>query len=126
MGRTILVGDVHGCADELDDLLARVGYVQGDDTLGLALALTIGHPFPQRNAKITKLLLQASVVGLVDHAAYCASKGALDQLTRVMSLRSCGSSRPTCRRTIAPSLRSLPAVRLGAAGTARLSNPPQL
>jgi uncharacterized integral membrane protein (TIGR00698 family) len=32
--------------------------------LGLAMALTIGHPFAQRNAKITKLLLQASVVGL--------------------------------------------------------------
>jgi L-xylulose reductase len=29
---------------------------------------------------------QASSVGLADHAAYCASKGALDQLTRVMSL----------------------------------------
>ena len=30
--------------------------------LGLAIALTIGHPF--RTAKVTKLLLQASVVGL--------------------------------------------------------------
>ena len=30
--------------------------------LGLALALTIGHPF--RTAKLTKLLLQTSVVGL--------------------------------------------------------------
>jgi uncharacterized integral membrane protein (TIGR00698 family) len=32
--------------------------------LGLALALTIGHPFTARTPKITKLLLQASVVGL--------------------------------------------------------------
>jgi len=32
--------------------------------LGLALALTIGHPFPQRNSKATKILLQLSVVGL--------------------------------------------------------------
>ena len=32
--------------------------------LGLALALTLGHPFPTRNSKATKLLLQASVVGL--------------------------------------------------------------
>lgn len=30
--------------------------------LGLALALTIGHPFPAGNSRITKLLLQASVV----------------------------------------------------------------
>jgi uncharacterized integral membrane protein (TIGR00698 family) len=32
--------------------------------LGLAMALTVGHPFPERNAKMTKVLLQASVVGL--------------------------------------------------------------
>jgi uncharacterized integral membrane protein (TIGR00698 family) len=30
--------------------------------LGLALALTLGHPFPALNSKATKLLLQASVV----------------------------------------------------------------
>lgn len=32
--------------------------------LGLALALTLGHPFAARNSKATKLLLQISVVGL--------------------------------------------------------------
>ncbi len=32
--------------------------------LGLALALTLGHPFPARNSKATRLLLQVSVVGL--------------------------------------------------------------
>src|SRR5437899_4757278 len=32
--------------------------------LGLVLALTLGHPFPDRNSKATKLLLQASVIGL--------------------------------------------------------------
>jgi uncharacterized integral membrane protein (TIGR00698 family) len=31
-------------------------------TLGLALALTLGHPFASRNSKATKLLLQTSVV----------------------------------------------------------------
>ena len=30
--------------------------------LGLVLALTLGHPFPARNSKATKLLLQTSVV----------------------------------------------------------------
>jgi NAD(P)-dependent dehydrogenase (short-subunit alcohol dehydrogenase family) len=35
---------------------------------------------------IVNLSSQASMVGLRDHAAYCASKGALDQLTRVMAL----------------------------------------
>lgn len=35
---------------------------------------------------IVNLSSQASLVGIADHAAYCASKGALDQLTRVMAL----------------------------------------
>jgi NAD(P)-dependent dehydrogenase (short-subunit alcohol dehydrogenase family) len=35
---------------------------------------------------IVNLSSQASMVGIADHAAYCASKGALDQLTRVMAL----------------------------------------
>lgn len=35
---------------------------------------------------IVNLSSQASTVALADHTAYCASKGALDQLTRVMAL----------------------------------------
>jgi L-xylulose reductase len=35
---------------------------------------------------IVNVSSQASMVGLADHATYCASKGALDQLTRVMAL----------------------------------------
>lgn len=35
---------------------------------------------------IVNLSSQASSRGIADHAAYCASKGALDQLTRTMAL----------------------------------------
>ena len=35
---------------------------------------------------IVNLSSQASMRGLADHASYCAAKGALDQLTRVMAL----------------------------------------
>ena len=35
---------------------------------------------------IVNVSSQASMVGLTDHAAYCASKGAMDQLTRVMAV----------------------------------------
>jgi L-xylulose reductase len=35
---------------------------------------------------IVNLSSQASMVGITDHAAYCASKGALDNLTRTMAL----------------------------------------
>ena len=40
----------------------------------------------KKGGSIVNLSSQASMVGLADHAAYCASKGALDQLTRVMAL----------------------------------------
>src|SRR5580693_706256 len=33
MGRTVIVGDVHGCAGELEDLLDCVGFSQGVDRL---------------------------------------------------------------------------------------------
>lgn len=39
-----------------------------------------------QSGAIVNVSSQASKLGLVDHAAYCASKGALDQLTRVMAL----------------------------------------
>ena len=39
-----------------------------------------------RGGAIVNVSSQASQVALADHAAYCASKGALDQLTRVMAL----------------------------------------
>jgi NAD(P)-dependent dehydrogenase (short-subunit alcohol dehydrogenase family) len=39
-----------------------------------------------QGGSIVNVSSQASMVALPDHAAYCASKGALDQLTRVMAL----------------------------------------
>lgn len=39
-----------------------------------------------KGGAIVNVSSQASMVGIADHAAYCASKGALDQLTRVMAL----------------------------------------
>ena len=35
---------------------------------------------------IVNMASQASKVGLVDHTSYCVSKGAVDQLTRIMAL----------------------------------------
>ena len=39
----------------------------------------------QRSGKIINISSQAGVIGLDDHAAYCASKGGINQLTRVMT-----------------------------------------
>lgn len=44
MPRTILVGDIHGCPDELGDLLDRVRYAQGSDTLVLVGDLVARGP----------------------------------------------------------------------------------
>ena len=33
MSRTLYIGDVHGCADELEKILDAFGYVRGSDTL---------------------------------------------------------------------------------------------
>jgi NAD(P)-dependent dehydrogenase (short-subunit alcohol dehydrogenase family) len=54
----------------------------------MIVAQTVARGMIQRRAggAIVNLSSQASMVGLADHAAYCASKGALDQLTRVMAL----------------------------------------
>lgn len=35
---------------------------------------------------IVNISSQASVVGIIDHAVYCASKGGVNQLTRVLAL----------------------------------------
>jgi L-xylulose reductase len=39
-----------------------------------------------QSGAVVNVSSQSSTRGLMDHAAYCASKGALDQLTRVMAL----------------------------------------
>src|SRR4029077_8681592 len=38
------------------------------------------------HGRIIHMSSQASVVGIADHAVYCASKGGVNQLTRVMAL----------------------------------------
>ena len=51
-GRVIVIGDVHGCLRELDNLLDKVDYQQGHDTLVLAGDLvdkgpdSVGVSFP--------------------------------------------------------------------------------
>lgn len=54
MGRTIIVGDIHGCAQEFDDILTLVKYAQGVDRLVLVGDLVARGP---------------DSVGVVDRAA---------------------------------------------------------
>lgn len=54
----------------------------------LIISQVVARAMIDRGTKgaIVNVSSQASMVGLIDHAAYCASKGGLDQLTRVMAL----------------------------------------
>jgi NAD(P)-dependent dehydrogenase (short-subunit alcohol dehydrogenase family) len=53
---------------------------------GLVMAQVMAKKLAGKKGAIVNVSSQASMIGLRDHAAYCASKGALDQLTRVMAL----------------------------------------
>lgn len=65
--------------------------------------------------RIVNISSQASVVGIVDHAVYCASKGGVNQLTRVLALE--WSSKGVNVNAVAPTFTYTP-------GTAeRLDNP---
>jgi NAD(P)-dependent dehydrogenase (short-subunit alcohol dehydrogenase family) len=44
------------------------------------------HMVPKRRGRIITMSSQASLVGIRDHAVYCASKGGVNQLTRVLAL----------------------------------------
>ncbi len=72
----------------------------------------------QGHGKIINMSSQASVVGIQDHAVYCASKGGVNQLTRVLALE--WSSKGVTVNAVAPTFTYTP-------GTAeRLDNPEYL
>ncbi|MDV6375527.1 SDR family oxidoreductase [Deinococcus arenicola] len=62
------------------------------EAVNVRAALIVGQVVARRLIErgtagaIVNVSSQSSSVGLPNHAAYCASKGALDQLTRVMAM----------------------------------------
>lgn len=61
--RTIVVGDVHGCLDELRDLLKLVSYQQGTDRLVLLGDLVDRGPDPAGVVRVARELGAESVMG---------------------------------------------------------------
>lgn len=61
--RTIIVGDVHGCIDELNALLQSVGYRQRDDVLVLAGDLVAKGPASQEVVSAARELGALAVRG---------------------------------------------------------------
>jgi 2-deoxy-D-gluconate 3-dehydrogenase len=58
------------------------------------------HMLARGRGRIINMSSQASLVGIVDHAVYCASKGGVNQLTRVLSLE--WSARGVTVNAVAP------------------------
>lgn len=66
MGRSIWIGDVHGCADELEDLLSKVAPVQGDQVVFVGDLVARGPDTP-RVLKIARELGAPCVRGNHEH-----------------------------------------------------------
>lgn len=81
-GITILQPFLDATTDAFDAIMA----VNVRAVLVISQVVARGMIARGQGGAIVNLSSQASQVALVDHAAYCASKGALDQLTRVMAL----------------------------------------
>ena len=62
MGRTILVGDVHGCRDELDALLTKVAFAPGD-RLVMVGDLVVRGPDPRGTLDLLRSVSARSVRG---------------------------------------------------------------
>jgi hypothetical protein len=62
MGRTVIVGDVHGCLDELSELLERVAFAEGDRLVSVG-DLVVRGPRP------------GAVVDLAIRLGACAVRG---------------------------------------------------
>lgn len=62
MGRTILVGDVHACRDELDALLAKVAFGAGDRVV-LVGDLVVRGPDPRGTLDLLRTIEARSVRG---------------------------------------------------------------
>jgi hypothetical protein len=82
MGRTIVIGDIHGCFDELDDLLALVDLRTDDRVFAVGDLVTKGP----KSSEVLDLFLEdrrfASVVGNHDRALRQYWRGEPVRLTK--------------------------------------------
>ena len=67
------------------------------------------HMLAKGYGRIINISSQASLVGIVDHALYCASKGGVNQLTRVLALE--WSARGVTVNAVAPTFIYTPGTR---------------
>src|SRR5207244_9336050 len=79
MQRTIVVGDVHGCADELQDVLRACGYARGD-RLALVGDLVAKGPDSHAVLELARQERALAVLGNHDaHALHAREEAAADE-----------------------------------------------
>ena len=78
MGRTIVIGDVHGCASELQDLLTRVAVSTGDHVCFVGDLVARG-PDSRAVLRIARELGARSVVGNHEDRLLAARRGDADR-----------------------------------------------
>ncbi|HEV3470974.1 MAG TPA: metallophosphoesterase [Pyrinomonadaceae bacterium] len=75
MGRTVVVGDIHGCYDELQDLLGRVALAEGDRLVCVGDLVVKG----EKNREVLDLFMSdarfSSVMGNHDRAVLRGLRG---------------------------------------------------
>jgi hypothetical protein len=67
MGRTVIVGDVHGCSGELEELLERVRFAAGRDRLVSVGDLVVRGPDPHGTLSLVRRLGARAVRGNHEH-----------------------------------------------------------
>ena len=87
-GRLVFIGDIHGCADDFADLLRKVNFEKGRDTLVLLGDIVSKGPESPRALRMARELGALSVRGSHDDAALAAydysqrNNGALPKVSR--------------------------------------------
>jgi len=69
MKRTLVIGDVHGCLHELQDLLLKLGYTPGEDRLVFLGDLIDKGPDPVGVVRLTRLLKAECILGNHEESA---------------------------------------------------------
>jgi hypothetical protein len=67
MARTVIVGDVHGCSGELEELLERVRFADGSDQLVSVGDLVVRGPDPRGTLALVRRLRGRAVRGNHEH-----------------------------------------------------------
>ncbi|HAO99111.1 MAG TPA: metallophosphoesterase [Fibrobacteres bacterium] len=80
MGRRLFIGDLHGCADELAELMYRFKFIPGSDTLYSVGDIAGKGPKPRETLELLRQFKAGVVLG--NHDAFCLRAARTPELER--------------------------------------------